>query len=40
VQGLGDGVVAGLLGSGRAVLGLRHGFAMVLASYVTFAFLL
>lgn len=40
VQGLGDGVVAGLLGSGRAVLGLRHGFVMVLISYVTFAFLL
>ncbi len=40
VQGLGDGIVAGLLGSGRAVLGLRHGFVMVLVSYITFAFLL
>lgn len=40
VQGVGDGIVAGLLGSGRAVLGLRHGFAMVLVSYILFAFLL
>lgn len=40
VQGVGDGIVAGLLGSGRAVLGLRHAFLMVLFSYVTFAFLL
>lgn len=40
VQGLGDGIVAGLLGSGRAVLGLRHGFVMVLISYIAFAFLL
>jgi flagellar protein FlaJ len=40
VQGIGDGVVAGLLGTGRAVLGLRHSFIMVAVSYVVFAFLL
>jgi flagellar protein FlaJ len=40
VQAIGDGVVAGLLGTGKAVLGLRHSFLMVLVSYVVFAFLL
>ena len=40
VQGLGDGIVAGLLGTGRATLGLRHSFLMVAISYVVFAFLL
>jgi flagellar protein FlaJ len=40
VQGLGDGIVAGLLGSGRASLGLRHSFLMVAISYVVFAFML
>jgi flagellar protein FlaJ len=40
VQGLGDGIVAGLLGTGRAALGLRHSFVMVAVSYVVFAFLL
>ena len=40
VQGLGDGIVAGLMGSGKAVLGLRHSFLMVLLSYVTFRLLL
>ena len=40
VQGVGDGIVAGLLGTGRAVLGLRHSFLMVAVSYVVFAFLL
>lgn len=40
VQGLGDGIVAGLLGTGRAVLGLRHSFIMVAISYVVFAFML
>lgn len=40
VQGLGDGIVAGLLGTGRAALGLRHSFVMVAISYVVFAFLL
>ncbi|HLF16599.1 MAG TPA: type II secretion system F family protein, partial [Candidatus Thermoplasmatota archaeon] len=40
VQAIGDGVVAGLMGSGKAVLGLRHAFLMVLITYVTFAFLL
>jgi flagellar protein FlaJ len=40
VQAVGDGVVAGLLGTGKAVLGLRHSFIMVAVSYVVFAFLL
>jgi flagellar protein FlaJ len=40
VQAVGDGLVAGLLGSGKASLGLRHGFLMVLATYVTFILLL
>ena len=40
VQGLGDGIVAGLLGTGRAALGLRHSFVMVAISYVVFGFLL
>jgi archaeal flagellar protein FlaJ len=39
-QGLGDGIVAGLMGQGKAVLGLRHSFLMVLLSYLTFGFLL
>ena len=40
VQGIGDGIVAGLLGTGRAVLGLRHSFLMVAVSYLVFAFML
>lgn len=40
VQAVGDGLVAGLLGSGKATLGLRHGALMVLATYVTFILLL
>lgn len=40
MQGLGDGIVAGMMGSGKAVLGLRHSFIMVALSYVTFVFLI
>ncbi|MEA3143221.1 MAG: archaeal flagellar protein FlaJ [Thermoplasmata archaeon] len=40
MQGLGDGIVAGLMGTGRAVLGLRHSFLMVLVAYLTFTFFL
>jgi archaeal flagellar protein FlaJ len=40
MQGLGDGVVAGLMGTGRAALGLRHSFVMVLLSYLTFVLFL
>jgi flagellar protein FlaJ len=40
VQGIGDGIVAGLMGSGKVTYGLRHSFFMVLMSYVTFVFLL
>lgn len=36
MQGVGDGIVAGLMGSGKAVLGLRHSFLMVFVSYITF----
>lgn len=40
VQAVGDGLVAGLLGTGQARLGLRHAFIMVLATYVIFALML
>ncbi len=40
VQGLGDGIVAGLMGTGKAVLGLRHSFIMVAISYIVFALFL
>jgi flagellar protein FlaJ len=40
VQAVGNGVVAGVMESGRAVMGLRHSFIMVLFTYVTFAFIL
>ncbi len=38
VQGIGDGILAGMMGSGRAVLGLRHSFLMVLIAWATFVF--
>lgn len=40
VQALGDGIVAGMMGTGRAVLGMRHSFIMVVSTYVTFVILL
>ena len=40
MQGLGDGIVAGLMGTGRAVQGLKHSFFMVLMSYLTFVLFL
>lgn len=40
IQGLGDGIVAGMMGAGKARLGLRHSFLMVAVSYVTFALFL
>ncbi len=40
VQAAGGGIVAGMMGTGRALLGLRHSFAMVLITTVTFTFLL
>jgi archaeal flagellar protein FlaJ len=40
LQGIGDGIVAGMMGSGRALLGLQHAFWMVLFAYLTFGFLL
>ncbi len=39
-QGLGSGIIAGMMGTGRAVLGLRHSFIMVgAASFVFGVFL-
>lgn len=40
MQGLGNGLVAGLMASGRVLDGLRHSFAMAAVSWVTFAFVL
>ncbi len=40
VQGLGDGIVAGTMGSGQAKLGLRHSFIMVFITYVVFTLFL
>ncbi|MES2155638.1 MAG: type II secretion system F family protein [bacterium] len=40
MQGLGDGIVAGMMGSGKPGLGLRHSFIMVALSYVTFVFVI
>lgn len=40
VQSLGNGLVAGIVQSGRAIAGLRHSFLMVLLTYVAFGFLL
>jgi flagellar protein FlaJ len=40
VQAVGDGIVAGMLGTGKGVLGLRHSFIMVATAYIVFAFLL
>jgi hypothetical protein len=40
VQGLGNGLVAGLMTSGRASDGLRHAFLMALIAYAAFALVL
>lgn len=40
IQSLGNGLVAGIVQSGRAVAGLRHSFLMVLLAYVAFGFVL
>lgn len=40
MQGIGDGIVAGMMGQGKAVLGLRHSCIMVVIAYVTFVVLL
>jgi len=40
VQGLGDGIVAGMMSSGRFALGLRHSFLMVLIAFLAFVFFL
>lgn len=40
MQGIGGGIVAGVMENGRAAAGLRHAFIMVFCSYLTFAILL
>lgn len=40
VQGVGGGVVAGMMATGKALLGLRHAFIMVFIAYITFALFL
>jgi flagellar protein FlaJ len=40
VQGMGNGFVAGMFGSGKYLDGLRHAFVMVLLTWVVFAVLL
>ncbi len=40
VQAIGNGIVAGLMGSGSVVLGLRHSFLMALVTYITFGIML
>ncbi len=40
VQAIGNGMMAGLMGSGKGLLGLRHAFIMILATYIAFAFIM
>jgi pilus assembly protein TadC len=40
MQGLGNGMVAGLMGTGKGLSGLRHSFLMVLITYMVFTLLL
>jgi flagellar protein FlaJ len=40
MQGLGNGFVGGLMGTGKPLDGLRHAFAMVLITWVVFALVL
>lgn len=40
VQGVGNGLVAGALETGRWIHGLRHSFSMAVLAFVTFVFLL
>ncbi|MBU4255674.1 MAG: type II secretion system F family protein, partial [Candidatus Thermoplasmatota archaeon] len=37
VQGIGNGIVGGLMGEGKIVSGLRHAFIMVLVGWLVFA---
>jgi flagellar protein FlaJ len=39
IHGLGDGVVAGVLDTGRVANGLRHSFLMVLIAYIALRFI-
>lgn len=39
VQGIGSGILAGMMSTGRAVMGLRHAFIMVLAAWFSFVFI-
>ncbi len=40
IQGIGNGIVGGLLGDGKIVSGLRHGFIMMLITWLTFIFVI
>lgn len=40
VQAVGDGIVAGALGAGKPVLGLKHSFIMTAFTWLTFALIL
>ncbi|HEV8361378.1 MAG TPA: hypothetical protein VGR28_13085, partial [Candidatus Thermoplasmatota archaeon] len=40
VQGMGNGFVAGVIGSGKVMDGMRHAFVLVLIAYLTFSVIL
>lgn len=40
VQAVGSGIVAGMMSTGRAILGMRHAFVMVVFAYLAFALFL
>lgn len=40
IQGVGTGIVGGLMSDGKIVSGLRHGFVMVLITWLAFAFVI
>ncbi|PIV70246.1 MAG: secretion system protein, partial [Euryarchaeota archaeon CG01_land_8_20_14_3_00_38_12] len=40
VQGIGNGIVGGLMGEGKIVSGMRHAFIMVLIAWLIFVFVI
>ncbi|MDD5503023.1 MAG: type II secretion system F family protein, partial [Candidatus Thermoplasmatota archaeon] len=38
IQGIGGGLVAGVMEEGKAIMGLRHAFIMIIISYLAFRF--
>lgn len=40
VQAIGNGMMAGMMGSGKSSLGLKHAFLMLLFTYIAFAFVM